>query len=211
MVTAANGTTLTAEDRARIAAAVAAAEARTSAEIVVVMETDPCEEGDATVALVAAGFLAIAVGGLLSWTGLRLEGVVIAQAALFAGLAALASSSRVRRALGVGRLPSHAAHQAALQAFDELGLARTKERTGVMIHVAIADRRVEIVADEGINAAIAPETWAEEVEMVVSAARAGRLVDGLVQAVETCGAALAQALPPEPGLGNELPNAPIVR
>jgi putative membrane protein len=29
--------------------------------------------------------------------------------------------------------------------------------------------------------------------------------------VKRCGDALAEALPPEPGLGDELPNAPVMR
>lgn len=202
---------LSAEDRARVADAVKRAEAGTAAEIVVVIETDPCEEFDATVALVAAGFLAIASAGPLSLTGASLHVIVLLQAAFFAGLAALAASSRVRRTLGVGRLPSLAAHDAARRAFDELRLDRTKERTAVMIHVAVADRHVEVIADEGVHEAVAPETWREAVAAVVSAAREERLVDGVVEAVARCGAALAEALPPEPGLGDELPNEPVVR
>lgn len=198
-------------DRQRIADAVRAAERLTSAEIVVVIETESCEEADATIALIAAGVVAIAAAGPLSFAGLSVEGIVIGQAAVFAPLAALASSSRVRRALSVGTLASGAAHRAARRAFDELGLDRTKGRTGVMLHVAVADRRVEVIADEGVHEAVAPETWAEEVELVTAAARQGRLVDGIVAAVERCGAALAEALPPEPGVGDELPDEPVVR
>lgn len=198
-------------DRARIAEAVRAAEASTAAEIVVVIETRACEEADATVALVAAGFLAIFAAGPLSLLGPSLHVVVFAQAAIFAGLAALASSSRVRRALGLDRLPSAAAHEAAERAFAELGLGRTKERTGVLIHVAVADRNVEVIADEGVHEAVAPQTWREIVSDVTSAAGAGRLADGIVEAVSRCGAALAEALPAQPGLGDELSNEPVVR
>lgn len=205
-----NAAALSQADRNRIAEAVRAAEARTAAEIVVVIETDPCEEHDATVALVAAGFLAIASAGPLSLLPLSLHWIVLAQAIVFACLAALASSSRVRRACGIDRLPSVAAHDSAERAFAELGLTATRERTAVMIHVAVADRRVEVIADEGVHAAVAPKTWEEIVEEVVSAARAGRLADGIAAAVARCGAALAEAMPPEPGLGDELPNEPVV-
>lgn len=203
--------TISDADRARIAEAVRAAEASTAAEIVVVIETRACEETDATVALVAAGLLAIFAAGPLSLLSPSLHVVVFAQAAIFAGLAALASSSRVRRALGIDRLPSAAAHEAAELAFAELGLGRTKERTGVLIHVAVADRNVEVIADEGVHEAVAPETWRETVHDVTSAAGAGRLVDGIVEAVARCGAALAEALPVQPGLGDELSNEPVVR
>lgn len=208
---ASSGPVLTEADRRRIAAAVKAAEAGTAAEIVVVIETDPCEETDATVALVAAGFAAIASGGALSLLGLSLSAIVLGQGLVFAGLAGLAASSRVRRWLRIDRLPSQAAHEAAERAFAELGVGRTRERIGVLIHVAVADRHVEVIADEGVHSAVAPETWGEIVAAVTSAAKDGHLVDGLVAAVERCGAALAEALPPQPGLGNELPNDPVTR
>ncbi|RXF70310.1 TPM domain-containing protein [Hansschlegelia zhihuaiae] len=198
-------------DRRRIADAVKAVELRTAAEIVVAIETDPCEETDATIALVVSGFLAIASAGLFWLLGLSLHAIMLGQATVFAALAALASSSRVRRALMIDRLPSAAAHETAARAFAELGLGRTKERTGVLIHVAIADRNVEVIADEGVHAAVAPETWRETVHDVVAAAKQGRLADGVVAAVKRCGDALSEALPPEPGLGDELPNEPVMR
>lgn len=202
---------ITPEDRIRIAEAVRAAEAGTAAEIVVVIETESCEETDATIALIAAGMIAIAVAGPLWWLRLPFEAIVLAQGVLFGVLAALASSSRVRDAIGIDRLASGAAHRAAERAFAELGLDRTRGRTGVLIHVAVADRHIEVIADEGVHEAVAPETWDEEVELVVSAARDGRLVEGIIAAVRRCGAALAEALPPQPGLGDELPDEPVLR
>jgi putative membrane protein len=209
--TSPSGQLLSEADRRRIADAVKAVELQTAAEIVVAIETDPCEEADATIALIASGFLAIASAGPLSLLGLSLHAIVLGQAAILAALAALASSSRIRRALRIDRLPSAAAHKAAERAFAELGLGRTKERTGVLIHVAVADRSVEVIADEGVHAAVAPETWREIVHDVVAAAKQGRLTDGIVAAVKRCGDALSEALPLEPGLGDELPNEPVMR
>ncbi|MFJ5488131.1 hypothetical protein ACIKTA_11160, partial [Hansschlegelia beijingensis] len=83
---------LTEADRKRITEAVTAAEARTAGEIVVVIETEPCEERDVAVALVIAGFLAIFAAAPLSLLDLRLGSVVIGQAAIFAALAALAAA-----------------------------------------------------------------------------------------------------------------------
>jgi len=202
---------LTAADRERITAAVRAAETRTAGEIVVVIETEPCEERDVTIALVIAGFLAILSAAPLSLLRLPLEHLVIGQAAVFAALAVLAVSPRVRGALQLDRLPASAARRAAERAFSELGLGRTKERTGVLIHVALADRHVEVIADQGVHTAVAPETWRETVMAVVAAAKQGRLADGIVAAVERCGDALADVLPPQPGLGDELPNEPVTR
>ncbi|MBB3973037.1 putative membrane protein [Hansschlegelia beijingensis] len=202
---------LTDADRKRITEAVMAAEARTAGEIVVVIETEPCEERDVAVALIIAGFLAILAAGPLSLLNLRLESIVIGQAAIFAALAALAAAPRVRAALRLDRLPASAARRAAERAFLELKLGRTKERTGVLIHVALAERHVEVIADQGVHTAVAPETWRETVMAIVAAAKQGRLADGIVAAVERCGDALADVLPPQPGLGDELPNEPVTR
>ncbi|MFC7052491.1 TPM domain-containing protein [Hansschlegelia quercus] len=202
---------LTDLERDRIADAVRLAETRTAAEIVVAIETDSCEEFDATVALVAAGLIAIASAAPLDFLGLTETMVVAVQFALFAMLATVAASSRARSVLGLTRLPGSAARRAAQKAFDELGLARTRERTGVLIHVALAERHVEVIADEGVHAAVAPETWDELVEAIVGAAKAGHLADGVVRAVQRCGEALADVLPPTRGVGDELPNAPVTR
>lgn len=216
MVTASNPSavpcpTLSAADRERIAEAVATAEAGTAAEIVVAVETDPCEEADATVALALAGFLAIFSAGPLHFLGASFALTILLQAAIFAALAMLAASSRVRRALHIDRLPSAAAHEAAMRAFADLHVGATRWRTGVLIHVAVADRHVEVIADEGVHEAVAPETWRETVAAIASAARDDRLIDGIVVGVGRCGAALAEALPPAPGVGDELPNEPSVR
>ncbi|MFD1332683.1 TPM domain-containing protein [Methylopila musalis] len=205
-------TALTPNDRARVAAAVRAAEARTAAEIVVVIETETCEETDATLALVAAGLIAIGAAAPLAHSGLSTLAIAGIQAGLFLILAGLAASSRVRRALRLDRLAAPAAaHRAALNAFDELGVAGTKARVGVLIHVAVADRRAEVIADVGVHEAVDPATWREEVELIVGAAREGRLIEGVIAAVDRCGEALAAALPPEPGRRDELPDELVIR
>jgi putative membrane protein len=212
MVTLQATPALSEADHIRITQAVKAAEAGTAGEIVVVVETESCEEREATLALVAAGLLAIASAVPLAWLGVGVVHVAIVQALVFAVLAGLAASSRVRETLGLDRLSrAAAAHAEARRAFEELGLGRTQDRTGVLIHVALADRHVEVIADEGVHAAVAPETWAEGVEEIVTAAREGRLADGIVAAVGRCGTVLAEALPPRPGLGDELPDAPVTR
>lgn len=202
---------LTAPERARIAEAVRLAEARTAAEIVVAVETDPCETFDATVALIAAGVIAISAAAPLDYLGASETLAIIVQFALFAVLATIAASSRARSAIGLSRLPGSAARRAAEKAFDELGLSKTKERTGVLIHIALAERHVEVIADDGVHATVAPETWDEAVREIVDAAKAGRLSEGVVRAVQRCGDALADVLPPTSDVGDELPNAPVVR
>jgi putative membrane protein len=85
---------------------------------------------------------------------------------------------------------------------------KTQRRTGVLIFAAVAERYVEIVADAGINAKVPQQVWDAAVASLVSAIKVGRPGDGFVQAIEQCGAVLAQHFPVEPGAINpdELPD-----
>jgi len=50
-------------------------------------------------------------------------------------------------------------NQRALQAFYEHNLHTTKDHTAILIMVSLLERRVEILADAGINAKVSKETW----------------------------------------------------
>ena len=75
------------------------------------------------------------------------------------------------------------------------GVHLTEHRTGVLIYVAIVDRRVEIVADAGINSKVAQSEWDKLAAQLASAARADRLLDGLLATVNRAGNILATHFP----------------
>jgi len=99
-----------------------------------------------------------------------------------------------------------ATRKTALAQFMAHGVHLAENRTGVLIFVALADRRVEIVADAGINSKVDQSAWDELAQDVVQAARAGALTDGLVTAVQRAGKLLARHFPPAPLDRNELPD-----
>jgi uncharacterized membrane protein len=43
--------------------------------------------------------------------------------------------------------------------FGRLGVWDTQDNSGVLLYLQLAERRVEIVADRGIAARVAPEQW----------------------------------------------------
>ena len=86
------------------------------------------------------------------------------------------------------------------------GVHLTAERTGILIYVALADRRVEIVADDGINRKVAQSELDHLAQHVVIAARSGTLADGLVSAVNGAGRLLSRHFPPSAANPNELPD-----
>jgi putative membrane protein len=87
-------------------------------------------------------------------------------------------------------------------------LNKTKERTGVLIFVSLAERYAEIIADAGINEKVTPEVWENAVSALTAGIRQGRVGDGLVAAIAQCGAVLAEHFPlPDGSVNpNELPD-----
>lgn len=201
---------LTEAERARIAAAVAAAERDTAGEIVVMVAARSGAYRSLPPALALAGALLVP-WPLILLTGLSATRIFLAQLvvalALLVGLAAAPSLARLPRALP-RPLRRTRARAAAQHEFQARGLTRTRGRTGVLIYVALAERYADVVTDTGIGTA--PEAWQAVLADLVAALRSGALTDGLVRAVESTGAILAEAAPPRPGDTDELPNRVIV-
>jgi putative membrane protein len=97
------------------------------------------------------------------------------------------------------------AHRAALEQFVLRGITRTKNRTGVLIFVSLAERYARIVADEGIAAKVPNAEWQAAIDALTAHMRDGRIADGFRAAIERCGAVLAAHAPPD-GSPNELPD-----
>jgi putative membrane protein len=97
-------------------------------------------------------------------------------------------------------------HQRALQAFFENNLHTTKERTGILIMVSSLEHRVEILADEGINKKVEPETWNKILIPLIDHLKKDHLADGLVETIVECGKVLSLHFPIREDDRNELSN-----
>jgi uncharacterized membrane protein len=101
----------------------------------------------------------------------------------------------------------------ALEVFANLGVWDTEHNNGVLIYVLLADRSVEIVADRGIAARVAPSEWQSVCALMESRYRAGRFEEGSVAGVDAAASLLARHFGAAPGLegpGNELPDRPAL-
>jgi putative membrane protein len=219
------------EDAARVNAAIADAERRTSGEIFCVVAEEVSDYREVPLAWAAgvallAPLLLLPVGLLpFDWVSVLDGGwsaahavstaaVAVSAAAAYAGLQAvlfvaivlLASIPSVRRRLTPRRLKQEYVRLAAMQQFLTHGLHLTAERTGVLIFASLEDHVVEVIADEGIHAKAPENAWADAVEALVREMRQGRPADGLVKAVELCGGVLAEHFPPRVDNPNELPD-----
>src|SRR5690606_38102160 len=100
----------------------------------------------------------------------------------------------------------------ARRCFREQGLTRTRGRTGILLFVALRERRVVVLADAGIHRVLDPdERWEQVVDLVRAGLRDGRAVEGLEAGVRRCGEILARHVPVDPARDlDELPNAIVV-
>jgi putative membrane protein len=196
---------LSTAEHARVSEAIRAAESRTSGEIYVVVArlTDEFRFMPVVWAALAALLLPWPLH-LLTRLG---SGTILLIQAIFFVLTALAlSHAALRRYVVPSPLLAEAARRHARAQFLAHGVHLTERRTGVLIYVALIDRRVEIVADAGIHSKVGDAVWQELAREVTSAARHGRLVDGIINAVNRAGAVLAAHFPPRPDQRNELPD-----
>jgi uncharacterized membrane protein len=96
----------------------------------------------------------------------------------------------------------------AVALFEGLGMHKTAERHGVLIYVAITDRKLAVIGDRGIHERVGDQYWPELVAAVTSHFRDERPRDGLVHAVDELGQVLRQHFPRRPDdvdeLGNEV-------
>ena len=102
--------------------------------------------------------------------------------------------------------------QRALNLFGTLGVWDTANNNGVLIYLLLAERRIEIVADRGLNDLVPPDTWRQLVQSMQASFKAGDFEGGLTQAVNEVHVLLQLhfALASGQRNPNELPDTPIL-
>ena len=92
----------------------------------------------------------------------------------------------------------------AIAMFERLGMHRTAERHGVLLYIAVADRKLAVIGDQGIHARVGEEYWQRVVADVLAHLRDQRPRDGLLHAVAQLGRSLHDHFPRRPDDTNEL-------
>ena len=95
-------------------------------------------------------------------------------------------------------------NQRAVRHFMESGVYRTKDRTGILIFISSLERRVELLADQGISEKIPQEKWNSIVQHIIDGIRSHQLTRHLADAINECGTLLAEHFPIQPDDINEL-------
>ena len=194
----------TREDHEAISAAIHDAEKRTCGQIVCVLAHSSLDYAHVPIAW--ASVLALAVPWpLIYFTQWSVQRIFLLQLLVFI-VAGLSFSWTPLRLVLVPRAIKRArAHRAALEQFVVRGISRTKNRTGVLIFVSLAERYARIIADEGIAAKVHAAEWQAAIDALTGHMRDGRIAAGFAAAIERCGAVLAAHAPPD-GSPNELPD-----
>jgi uncharacterized membrane protein len=100
--------------------------------------------------------------------------------------------------------------QRALALFADYGIWDTEDNCGVLIYVNLADHKVDIVADRGINRRIEPATWQAICNTMTAGFAQGRFHDATLDAVRQVNALLRQHFPSNGSRPNELPDRPVM-
>ena len=193
------------QDRERISDAIRAAEARPRAR------SSACwreTSSDATaLPILIAAVAALALPWLLvAFTAMTVYRILSLQVVVFVVLMVLLCLPRVRVALMPRRARRAVAHRVAMEQFMTRGIARTKDRSGILIFVSLAERYARIVADEGIAARVRQSEWQAAVDALIAHMRSGHIADGFVTAIDLCGAELAKHFPRTEADREELPD-----
>jgi putative membrane protein len=191
-------------DHDAVSAAIREAERRTRGQLVCVLAHS--SSAYAHIPILWASVLAlITPWPLIAFTQWSVELIFMAQLAVFivAGLAF--SFMPLRLALVPKAVKRSRAHRAALDQFMLRGITRTKNRSGVLIFVSLAEHYARIIADEGIAAKVGNAEWQAAIDALTAHMRDGRIAAGFTAAIERCSAVLAAHAPPD-GSPNELPD-----
>lgn len=95
----------------------------------------------------------------------------------------------------------------AVKLFEKLGLAVTRQRNGVLIYLALRDRKFAILGDAGINDKVGPDFWDATVRKMETLFRQDRFAEGLAAGILDVGARLKEFFPYDRATDrNELPD-----
>ena len=123
----------------------------------------------------------------------------VMQVLLFVVALMVTSIPFVRRLLTPNSLKRAHVHARAMEQFAHR-LHTTTASTGVLVFASLAERRVEVIADELIHKKVGEKPWDQAVAAAVGPIRKGDAAGGLTAAIAICGTVLAKECPPVDGM-----------
>lgn len=216
---------MTADEHARVSAAVQAAEQDTSGEIVTIVADHSDRFLDVALwwsilAAVLALAAVVAFPGFYGWLmglltngwmaepnpGEMLELALAIVVITFVAVRLILQWIPLRLALTPGIVKSRRVRRRAIRYFKVGAERRTAGRTGILVYLSLIEHRAEIVADASIHGVVPQERWGEAMVDMLAHVREGRIADGMIAAIGDVGAILSEHFPRKDGDVNELPD-----
>ena len=193
----------------QVASAIEALERKTDAELVTVLARQADDYHyiptlwAALVALVSPGI------ALLTPFWLGVGEVLTIQAVVFIVFAVVLRLPFILRRIIPAKIKHWRASNLARRQFLENNLHHTDGETGMLFFVSETEHYVEIIADRGISQFITDEEFSEIVQAFTLQVKAGKTLEGFLEAINNCGEKLIKHVPAT-STRNELPNHMIL-
>lgn len=97
-------------------------------------------------------------------------------------------------------------YQRAKEVFHYLKMDNTKDENGVLIYIAVNDKKFAIHGDTGIDKVVPPDFWNSTKDVIESHFKKGKFKDGIVQGITKAGKELEAHFPWHHNDENELSN-----
>lgn len=195
------------DEKSRIKAAVQACEARTSGEVVPVIVDAAYDYPKAEI--IGAGSFAMGLAFFATLLSANDSHWIFPAAFLllyYPSLLLVRYLLPLKRAFISPREFDAEVREKALVTFVEHGIYHTRGGSGVLILISLFERRVFVLADEGINKRVPLHTWDEIVAIVTRGIIERHACEALCLAIERCGDLLAHEFPRQDDDHNELPD-----
>ena len=193
-------------DKLRIAEAIREAEMKTSGELVTVIARSA--DTYLYIPLLWASLATLTLPAII-WllpVDLQFPLLYALQLATFLGLVLLFRWNPLKMRLIPKAVKNRRAGRLAWEQFFVQNLHLTRQRTGVLIFVSVAERYVEIIADKGINDKVTQNAWDDIVSDFANRVKVKEIPEGFLSAIGACGELLAESFPRLEDDVDELPN-----
>lgn len=94
----------------------------------------------------------------------------------------------------------------AMYVFNKLKINETRQRNGVLFYLAVKNRKLAVIGDEGINRVVPEDFWENLKSDMLNEFREEKFTDGLIKGITKTGTYLKKHFPYQTNDINELPD-----
>ena len=116
----------------------------------------------------------------------------------------IANISMIDRLIVPKKVMKQKVKERAVRHFMESGVYNTRDRTGILIFISFLERRIELIADKGINEKIPQKKWNSIVENIIQGIKSDKVIEKLTESILECGELLEKHFPIKSDDTNEL-------